>query len=168
MGSSSPVNLIKLEGNIDPNEYIDLYGDFDVVPGDGKSGRSLFSGAAGTTSCKSSFSSFFGSTGCAPAKPAAAASNSSYFSSGSFFSTQTKKKKTLKKTATTSSSLGSWIPGLNNFFGATSPGAIPAKPASNADAVFGTYYKGLTGTPPIFLPDGSVCLSNLLNFYLLC
>lgn len=137
--------VIKADGGADPQAYYDLYGDFDVK-WDGKSGRSLFGG-----------SSLFGGTTATTTTKKAASTGSSFFTSaGSFFSGSKKAKKVTKTSTTTTSSSGWGIPGLGSLFGLSTPAGPPAKPASSADAVFGTYYKGLTGTPAIFLPDGGV------------
>lgn len=149
--SSANTDVIKSEGNADPNEYLDLYGDFDFVD-DGKSGRSV-----ATAGCTKTFS-FFGST-CdkkAAAAPAPAAGG------GFFGSWSTVNKKTQKvKKASSGFSFSSIIPGLSAF---SAPAGPPAKPASNADAVFGTYYKGITigSAPaiPIFIPDQYVNINN--------
>jgi hypothetical protein len=121
---STTLEKAKTADGFDPDEYTDLYGDFDL--GEKKQGRSVLG----------SFGSWFGGSSDAAPEP-----------TKTITKTVVKKKiirvvKNQQPSVTpVSGSIGSQL--LKSGGGSF----------SNADTIFGTYYQGLKGTPPIFLPD---------------
>lgn len=78
--------VIKAEGGADPEEYVDLYGDFDVVPEDEeKSGRGFFGSSSSAASGCSFFFNCKSQNASAPASTAATESGTFFGKAGTFF-----------------------------------------------------------------------------------